>query len=378
MKVMRTFLLLICSLALACVAHGAEKNNSHKQSSGKTQAQAPHHVAKPGGYSAGAGAHAQHTQAPQHPARPEHPAGGELHGQHVLTSGGHPAGGGVIRPTSHPETAPGGNATAKPASQAPPAPVYHYNFRTKSGLTGLDFTRPLTPQEQSTIERQIANGQPAGTQAPPGVAPASEHVGAGAAAAREAEIEDAKRRGAVITDRATKLAPSPAQAKANPFHPQHLNLPSKPDAGVPSVKFQGSGHIPASETWIGKKYEVFCKYHHEWHDSDWWKHRHDRIILVSGGWYFSHAGYWYPAWGYDRANSYYPYDGPIYGYSGLAPDQVIANVQAALQTLGYYNGPVNGLLGPLTREALANYQRDHGLYTTSAIDESTLASLGMA
>jgi peptidoglycan hydrolase-like protein with peptidoglycan-binding domain len=39
---------------------------------------------------------------------------------------------------------------------------------------------------------------------------------------------------------------------------------------------------------------------------------------------------------------------------------------------------VDGLLGPLTREALAAYQGDQGLTTTSAIDEPTLDSLGLA
>ena len=45
---------------------------------------------------------------------------------------------------------------------------------------------------------------------------------------------------------------------------------------------------------------------------------------------------------------------------------------------GYYHGEVDGTLGPITREALANYQRDHSLYTTEAIDEPTLASLGLS
>src|SRR5207248_805200 len=76
-------------------------------------------------------------------------------------------------------------------------------------------------------------------------------------------------------------------------------------------------------------------------------------------------------------NAYYAYDGPIYGYNNLPPDQVIANVQTALQQQGYYQGEVDGLLGPLTRAAVANYQRDHGLYITSAIDRPTLSSLGM-
>jgi len=53
-------------------------------------------------------------------------------------------------------------------------------------------------------------------------------------------------------------------------------------------------------------------------------------------------------------------------------------VQAVLQEMGYYRGEVDGLLGPLTREALSAYQADNGLTTTAAIDEPTLDSLGMS
>jgi peptidoglycan hydrolase-like protein with peptidoglycan-binding domain len=45
--------------------------------------------------------------------------------------------------------------------------------------------------------------------------------------------------------------------------------------------------------------------------------------------------------------------------------------------MGYYMGEVDGLLGPLTREALTSYQADQGLATTAVIDEPTLDSLGM-
>ena len=88
------------------------------------------------------------------------------------------------------------------------------------------------------------------------------------------------------------------------------------------------------------------------------------------------CGYWLPAWGYDSSASYV-YDGPIYAYNDLPPDQAVANVQSTLQALGYYTGAVNGLLGPVTRDAIARYQRDQGLDETSAIDEPTLISLGM-
>jgi hypothetical protein len=41
---------------------------------------------------------------------------------------------------------------------------------------------------------------------------------------------------------------------------------------------------------------------------------------VNNGWYYWNAGYWFPAWGYAPSVSYV-YDGPIYGYNGLSPDQ---------------------------------------------------------
>jgi len=126
----------------------------------------------------------------------------------------------------------------------------------------------------------------------------------------------------------------------------------------------------------GRQYAGVRDYQRQWHDRDWWRSHYDRIIFANGGWYYWNAGYWFPAWGYS-ANAYYAWDGPIYAYNHLPPDQVIANVQATLQQQGYYRGDVDGLIGPLTRAALADYQRDHGLYETAAIDRPTLESLGM-
>jgi len=112
------------------------------------------------------------------------------------------------------------------------------------------------------------------------------------------------------------------------------------------------------------------------HDRDWWHRRCHTIILISGGFWAWDAGWWYPAWGYDPSYSNYAYDGPVYGYDGLPPDQVIANVQSALQELGYFPYAVDGVLGPSTEQALADYQRDQGLSITGAIDRPTLLSLG--
>src|SRR5260370_11282013 len=138
---------LLCSLALAFAALGETHTQSSKHSSGRESA-------------ASGGAHVQHAQAPQpRPANVEHPTqtNTEVHtqapSQHAASPGhpvGVPSGGNpasrLTEPENHPETAPAGNAAAKPAAPAPPAPFYHYNFPTISGLIVRDFTTPLTTE----------------------------------------------------------------------------------------------------------------------------------------------------------------------------------------------------------------------------------------
>lgn len=127
----------------------------------------------------------------------------------------------------------------------------------------------------------------------------------------------------------------------------------------------------------GQNYAAFRDYRRQRHDRNWWRNNYSRIILVGGGWWYWNSGYWYPAWGYDPYYTYYPYDGPIYGYGDLTPDQVIVNVQTQLRNDGYYAGAIDGVLGPQTRRAIAAFQADHGLAVTSAVDEPTLATLGL-
>lgn len=126
----------------------------------------------------------------------------------------------------------------------------------------------------------------------------------------------------------------------------------------------------------GHQYSAFRNYNRQWHHRNWWRGHHSRIVFVFGGAYYWNSGYWYPAWGYDPGYSYV-YDGPIYGYNNLSPDQVVINVQARLQADGYYDGAVDGLLGPETRQAIADYQADNGLAVTAAVDEPTLETLGL-
>jgi Putative peptidoglycan binding domain len=116
-----------------------------------------------------------------------------------------------------------------------------------------------------------------------------------------------------------------------------------------------------------------CLHHH---DHWWWRNHCVAIVFFDFGWWGWYDGWWYPAWGYDPY-SYYEYNEPIYGYDGLSPEQIVAGVQAALQQRGYYTYAVDGKMGPLTRAAIASYQRDHRLPITSGIDPATLGSLGV-
>jgi len=122
-------------------------------------------------------------------------------------------------------------------------------------------------------------------------------------------------------------------------------------------------------------------WHHDWdhnhHHRDWWRNHYDRFVLFGGGYYYWDAGFWYPAYGYDPYFSTYVYDAPIYGSDSLSPAEVMSSVQTELARLGYYNGPIDGTYGPLTREALLQYQQSAGLEVTGLLDQPTLESLGL-
>ena len=175
-------------------------------------------------------------------------------------------------------------------------------------------------------------------------------------------------------------AKKPAPQQVQQVKSEHANFKAQPKPQeVQPVTFNQNHRIEGSEHWQGHQYEVFRSYQPEWHDEGWYHSHYSSVILIAGGYYFFNNGYWFPAWGYSPSAQYYAYDGPIYvGQHAEPPDRVIADTQALLQQIGYYKGDVDGLLGPLTREALTAYQTDNGLTVTAAIDEPTLDSLGLA
>ena len=163
-----------------------------------------------------------------------------------------------------------------------------------------------------------------------------------------------------------RIANNPAHRKA---------VEDKPANGKTTDNDIGRGKTTNNN---GDSYaEAMRRYRHERHDHDWWKQHYVVIVLVGGGYYYQDSGYWYPAWGYDPNYERYEYDGPIYTYGNLLPDQVVVNVQYALKQLGYYAGDVNGSLGVSTRNALTAYQQDYGLAATGVVDEPTVRALGL-
>lgn len=166
------------------------------------------------------------------------------------------------------------------------------------------------------------------------------------------------------------------------------------------------GNWDTIRNWKGNRgsFADACHRHHrEWHDCNWWRN-HYTVVFISTGWYFWDAGWWYPAWGYDPYYEY-GYDAPLYsaydgspvqnydnsdvaaatpepneyGNSGggdYASREVVMRVQTELKRSGYYYGDIDGDLGPVTRAAIANYQRDHHLAVNASIDAATLRQIG--
>jgi Putative peptidoglycan binding domain len=163
------------------------------------------------------------------------------------------------------------------------------------------------------------------------------------------------------------------------FQKKHFDLAvNKVNTKYKTVNFNANYRLAGAQNWRGSQYVVFRNYRPQWHDQGWWRSHHNHIVFIFGGWYFWDNYYWYPAWGYAPDSVYY-YDGPIYASSPEEdPGQVVANVQSALQEQGYYQGEIDGVLGPQTRAALAEYQSAQGLEPTGAVDEPTLETLGMA
>ena len=275
------------------------------------------------------------------------------------------------------------NVSGEPAVSATPSPKEHMARKgmkspvenAKASATPATAAGTATPARGA---KKIATPVTAAATATPApTATASATPVAAASASATATVAAAGQQNAQAKGAAAAKKPDPQQVQQIKVQHENFKAQPRPDK-VPTVTFSASYRIQGSDRWQGPQYEVYRSYHPERHDQGWYRSRYNRVELIGGGYYYWNNGYWYPAWGYDTSAEYYAYDAPIYvGHRAEPPDRVIADVQAVLQNMGYYKGEVDGLLGPLTREALTGYQADQGLTPTAVIDEPTLDSLGM-
>lgn len=82
-------------------------------------------------------------------------------------------------------------------------------------------------------------------------------------------------------------------------------------------------------------------------------------------------------------DDYYPYDyytdddsAPAVDYNAPVADPTVQAVQTELAKFGYYYGPIDGIFGPTTRDAVAKYQIANQLDVTGSLSPDTLQSLG--
>src|SRR5438270_6474607 len=146
----------------------------------------------------------------------------------------------------------------------------------------------------------------------------------------------------------------------------------------------------------GRTDHIYARHDQNWH-GDWDRHhahysRNHWWVYDSGAWIGLDDGFYpwdyYPYYAFD----YYPYDyypgyysdvEPYYNNEGVydsvpAADPNVTAVQNDLTKLGYYHGPVDGLYGRPTRDAVARYQNDHHLAITGTLTTQPLQSLGVS
>jgi hypothetical protein len=124
------------------------------------------------------------------------------------------------------------------------------------------------------------------------------------------------------------------------------------------------GHRWGGGSWSGRNWQHWGG---DWHHH----HHHGADVIFIGdfgfpwwwgwGWY-PWWGWGYPYWGYPYYGYYnyaYPYYGDYDQYANSSRSRV-AELQRRLARAGYYHGSIDGIMGPKTRRAIREYERDHG------------------
>ena len=170
-------------------------------------------------------------------------------------------------------------------------------------------------------------------------------------------------------------------------HPSHAQ--PQPNGSRAQASRGGVARQPDQRA-SGVRNHIVSRHDGNWHND--WDRRHAHFdhgrffVFVDGFWCGLDAGY---PWDYlpYYPNDYYPYDyytdtdpydngGTDYTVDS-ADSATVQAVQTRLLNLGYYNGSIDGVFGPTTRDAVAKYQIANHLTVTGSLSPDTIQSLGL-
>jgi hypothetical protein len=134
---------------------------------------------------------------------------------------------------------------------------------------------------------------------------------------------------------------------------------------------------------------------HTWNHHRWCWRNGAWVSLGAAPYYYDYGPYYYgsDSYGPDTYGSDYSgsdYVAPDYSYDSAAPSaasapyaasansvSIAAEVQRKLLLEGYDGGPIDGVMGTQTRNAISAFQRDHNLDVTGDINSPLLEALGL-
>jgi hypothetical protein len=168
--------------------------------------------------------------------------------------------------------------------------------------------------------------------------------------------------------------------------PDHLASGTSREQGPrPEVARQLAQRFPSLSKHIAAQRDV------NWHND--WDRRHVHFdhgrffVFIDGFWCGLDDGFF--PWDYlpYYPDDYYPYDyytntdpsdynGTTYDL-GSGDSSTVQAVQTQLFNLGYYSGSIDGVFGPTTRDAVAEYQIANHLNVTGSLSPDTVQSLGV-
>src|SRR6266513_1281570 len=270
---MKTLLILVYSVALACSAGAAQNDNkSKKQAQNNRQAQSTQH--------------ARPASAPKK-ATPKHYQPASTATSYRMSKGRQCVNNQVYQSRSNVKTA------KKSPQQVTTQNVQAGRYATKK-----------TKQGQQNVNRQVY--QP-GSNAKKAQKPSQQITAQNAQAGRYSTSANYSKK--TKQWKGNTASAAAFQSNGNKYKAQRFNLASNTrPTKYTAVSFQQNRRIQGSQYWQGKNYSALRNYRPAWHDRGWWRSHYNRVVFVYGGWYYWNSGWWYPAWGY-APNAYYAYDG---------------------------------------------------------------------